>query len=67
MYVSPLTGKAHYKDTDEEREERKTIPATCSWCGSPIEAWFAGISRPGGEPFYRGFCEHCGGERRART
>lgn len=67
MYLSPFDGRAYYEDTDEEQEERQTIPARCSWCGAPMQAWFAGISRASAEPFYRGYCEECGGERRART
>ena len=69
MYISPFTGKAYYRDDARtgEYEERKTIQASCSECGAPMQAWFAGISFYSTEPYYRGYCEECGGERRART
>ena len=69
MYLSPFTGRAYYDDNEKEGvfEERKTIQARCSECGATIEAWFAGISPYSTEPYYRGYCERCGGERRVRT
>ena len=62
MYLSPFTGRAYYDDNEKEGvfEERKTIEARCSWCGAPMQAWFAGVSRASAEPYYRGYCEECG-------